>query len=258
MAKFNNQCNNFYKSELHEWNTLNFRSKAEIKIAEELERLGLAFMPNSIIRVIDFDGKGRNFEIDFLVNYLFQWWILEVDGDQFHTAETKKKDEERDYLLGANTGIVTFRFNALDCYLDAQSVIKEFKGRIQERVRNKPSVPPAPYPPKGYRESTVFNAKLGEHDWSVVICLCDSKELKTRTRANDHSDNWRIFLDYIKTEDPIFAKGMDMFGYLSQCGTNYVAVDLPCGFYKIACKKLKTMGWNIVSNYAPAETLATT
>lgn len=126
----NNQCVNFYNSELYSWKGLKFRSKSEIKIAEELDRRGIFFLPNCVARL-----NGKNIEADFLINYKNLWGILEVDGKKYHT--NKQKDKDRDNSITHLTSVSFIkRYSSLDCYNNAYNVVDLFLYLLEEDYGN--------------------------------------------------------------------------------------------------------------------------
>lgn len=122
--KTNNQCANFYNSELYSWKGLKFRSKSEIKIAEELDRRGIFFLPNCAGRV----GVGsvrRNVEADFLICYNNVWGILEVDGEKYHIDN--HEDQVRDAIINESINICTIsRYPSKDCFSQPAWVVSDF------------------------------------------------------------------------------------------------------------------------------------
>ncbi len=82
------------------WNGLCFRSGAEVRIAEALERVQVLFLPNCMAR-LGFSQR-QNREADFLVCLKGKWGILEVDGPFTHPPARKVDDEERARLFKAH------------------------------------------------------------------------------------------------------------------------------------------------------------
>ncbi|NJK64998.1 MAG: hypothetical protein HC921_21860 [Synechococcaceae cyanobacterium SM2_3_1] len=76
------------------WNTLVFRSPAELKVAQVLEARGLLFFANARGRVPNRMGVTETREPDLMVVYGGEVRILEVDGREFHpsAAEDHKRD----------------------------------------------------------------------------------------------------------------------------------------------------------------------
>jgi hypothetical protein len=118
---------------LYEWGGMYFRSKAEIKIAEELDNKGVLFFANSRGRigrqgspVSDPSGwlTGR-IELDFLVFYRGKSMILEVDGDHHQESLQITRDYVRDRVL-LREGIPTVRFAAKECFEQSENVVIEF------------------------------------------------------------------------------------------------------------------------------------
>jgi very-short-patch-repair endonuclease len=105
-----------------------FRSKVEIRVAEELEKRGVLFFANARGRY-SLDGSpistkylnGR-FEVDFLIFHQGKCVILEIDGPQH------KKQRERDYAtdrLMLKEGLPTMRFTDQECREKTVEVVNE-------------------------------------------------------------------------------------------------------------------------------------
>lgn len=109
------------KSE-HTWNGFKMRSKAEIRIAEELEKAGVLFLPNCKARL---SASGINLEPDFVVCYEGKWGILEVDGPH-HTVETRVKEQERERHFKRYRIFIVERFTADYCLSRPDKVVQEF------------------------------------------------------------------------------------------------------------------------------------
>ncbi|MBD2771394.1 DUF2726 domain-containing protein [Iningainema tapete] len=116
-----------------EWGGMYFRSAAEIKIAEELDKQEILFFANSRGRVgrqgspvSDASGwlTGR-VEVDFLVFYKRKCIILEVDGQHHQESLQTSRDYLRDRVL-LREGIPTVRFTAKECFERAADVVTEF------------------------------------------------------------------------------------------------------------------------------------
>lgn len=60
------------------WNGLDFRSEAQVKIAEALDRTNILFIPNFKIRLTSTEGR-ENKQVDFLIFYQGKSGILEID-----------------------------------------------------------------------------------------------------------------------------------------------------------------------------------
>lgn len=106
------------------WANHRFRSQAEIKIAEALERAKVLFFPNCKAR-LGFSSR-ENREPDFLVCSKGRWGILEVDGELFHPPSRTVDDHERDRLFQAHGIKIVQHFDAGECYESADAVVKKF------------------------------------------------------------------------------------------------------------------------------------
>jgi len=107
----------------HEWKGFYFRSKAEIKIAEALDRAGVLFYPNSKARLNKAEAR-VNKESDFLVFQAGKFGILEVDGREWH--QIAADDHERDRLFKRYGIRVIERFDASRCWNEPDKVVQEF------------------------------------------------------------------------------------------------------------------------------------
>ncbi|MBW4692452.1 MAG: DUF559 domain-containing protein [Lyngbya sp. HA4199-MV5] len=104
------------------WKGFKLRSKAEIKIAEELERADVIFLPNCKVRLSD---QKINLEPDFIVCCDGKWGILEVDGPH-HTAETRVAEQERERHFKRHRIFIVERFTADSCLSNPDKVVREF------------------------------------------------------------------------------------------------------------------------------------
>ncbi len=107
----------------YQWNGFYFRSKAEIKIAEALDRAGVLFYPNNKARLNKAQSR-INKESDFLVFQSGKFGILEVDGRPYH--QTAADDHERDRLFKRYGIRVIERFDATRCWNEPDKVVREF------------------------------------------------------------------------------------------------------------------------------------
>jgi hypothetical protein len=112
---------------------MNFRSPAEVKIADALDKRGVLFFANARGRVSDRGSPvsrssglitGR-LEVDFLVFYRGKCISLEVDGKHHEESIQTHRDYIRDRLL-LREGIPTARFTASECLQNPDAAIEEF------------------------------------------------------------------------------------------------------------------------------------
>ncbi|GAX34913.1 pentapeptide repeat-containing protein [Nodularia sp. NIES-3585] len=108
----------------HTWESLRFRSKTEIKIAEALDRAGTLFLPNCLARLNTPNGRA-NKEADLLICYNGKWGILEVDGPH-HTPERRVEEQERERIFKRQGIKVVERFDSSRCYENPDEVVQEF------------------------------------------------------------------------------------------------------------------------------------
>lgn len=107
------------------WQHLRFRSMAEVRIAEALERAGVMFFPNCRARLNTPVGR-RTREPDFLVCSQGKWGVLEVDGSEFHPATRTVEDHARDRLFKLHGVQTVHHFDAGECYNEPDRVVAEF------------------------------------------------------------------------------------------------------------------------------------
>ncbi len=118
---------------MYEWGGMYFRSKAEIKIAEELDSKGVLFFANSrgrIGRQGSPISEASNFltgrlEVDFMVFLKGKCMILEVDGNHHQESLQTSRDYVRDRVL-LREGLPTVRFTAKECFEKPENVVIEF------------------------------------------------------------------------------------------------------------------------------------
>lgn len=104
------------EEQIYHWNGLRFRSNAQIKIAEALDRANVLFFPNSKARLTTTEGR-ENQEPDFLIFHNGKWGILEVDGEV---------DEERDRILQSHGIPIIQHYDATQCSEQPDLVVQEF------------------------------------------------------------------------------------------------------------------------------------
>lgn len=72
-----------------------FASPPEVEIAKALDKLGIMYAPNCLVRVGLRGMRRENKYPDFLISYRGKWGILEVDGQTYHTNSNATQDHER-------------------------------------------------------------------------------------------------------------------------------------------------------------------
>ena len=102
---------------------LNFRSKTEIKIYDELVSRGVLVFPLPLAVL----GQPRKYkEPDFVVCFQGKIGILEIHGDKWHPPETAAQEHERRRLF-TKLGVATYEiFDAERCWNDPKGVVSEF------------------------------------------------------------------------------------------------------------------------------------
>jgi hypothetical protein len=106
------------------WNNHRFRSQAEIRLANALEKARAFFLPNCKARLGI--SKRENREPDFLVCHKGKWGIIEVDGEPFHPPSRTVDDHERDRLFLAHGIKLVQHFDAAECFENAEGVVHKF------------------------------------------------------------------------------------------------------------------------------------
>ncbi|MEB3340433.1 hypothetical protein [Okeania sp.] len=132
----NNISNNISKSlnnsrfaeDVIQWKNIKFRSHSEVKIAEELDRRGLLFLPKSAVRLTTKKGR-ENQQADFLVFHRKKYAIIQVDG-VYHGPEIRVEEQQKERDFERN-GIRVFRFDSEVCYNNPRKVVDEFLELIE-------------------------------------------------------------------------------------------------------------------------------
>ena len=107
---------------------LNFRSKAEIHIYDELKKRNILFFPNATVVL---GKKNRKLEPDFLVCQEGKWGVLEVMGKDYHGA-TAVRDHERARTF-KDYGLLFIEFyDARECYQQPEKVVDDFLNRLHK------------------------------------------------------------------------------------------------------------------------------
>lgn len=110
---------------VHTWLTLKFRSQAEVRIAQALDRAGVLFLPNCRVRVTGPSGRVTP-EPDFLVCKDGKWGLLEVDGAPYHPVTRTVHDHARDRLFLGHGLRVAQHYDATECYNAPEKVVASF------------------------------------------------------------------------------------------------------------------------------------
>lgn len=116
-----------------QWKNFHFRSCSEAKIAMELDRRGVLFLPNSKVCLTHSHAR-KILEPDFLVCYKGKWGILEVDGEPWHPASRAVHDHKRDRLFKAQGILTVEHFDASECYQEKERVVDEFLNILEYRA----------------------------------------------------------------------------------------------------------------------------
>jgi hypothetical protein len=117
---------NPYRKEPIIWQGMKFDGEGEVKIAQELDRVGVMFFPTCLARVGPPNNRQRRIP-DFLICYKGKWGVLEIDGKKYHTPENATADHDRRRLIEQHGGIAWFdRYAYSRCMNEPQEVVKEF------------------------------------------------------------------------------------------------------------------------------------
>jgi very-short-patch-repair endonuclease len=125
-----NQANSGVRAP-YEWFGMYFRSKVEMKMAQELQKRGVTFFANAR-GCYSLDGSpvsaqylnGR-VEVDFLIFHQGKCVILQIDGPQH--KDQRARDYAGDRIL-LREGIPTMRFTAKECQERPGEVVSEILG----------------------------------------------------------------------------------------------------------------------------------
>lgn len=143
----NNQCLDFFQSRRLEYDSLNYRSEAEIAIAKAIDKhnrdgidLEVYYIPNGVIVTPEARTETSfvKIESDFLIFYQGVTAVLEVDGSQHGEPSVAKKDTKKerhwkDKIRGMNVFVVE-RFSAKECLESPDKVLARFLKRITVKL----------------------------------------------------------------------------------------------------------------------------
>jgi very-short-patch-repair endonuclease len=122
-----NQANSGVRAE-HSWFGMYFRSRVEMKMAQELQKRGVTFFANargcyslegSPVSAQYLNGR---VEVDFLIFHQGKCVILQIDGPQH--KDQRARDYAGDRML-LREGIPTMRFAAKECQERPGEVVSE-------------------------------------------------------------------------------------------------------------------------------------
>ncbi|BDT12346.1 hypothetical protein B9T07_03940 [Limnospira fusiformis CCALA 023] len=108
-----------YQSLTYSWNGWQFRSQAEVNIAEALDRADVLFFPNAKARLTTPDGK-QNPSPHFLVCYKTKLGILAVDVDD------RDRETNMDFLLQSQGICIVQHYDITECTEKPDLVVIEF------------------------------------------------------------------------------------------------------------------------------------
>lgn len=105
------------------YNEMKFASKSEVRIAQELESLGILFFPLPLaVRCESGDFYKDHREVDFLICNNGSWGILEVS---YH-PDRYEKDSEKNLWFKKSGILCIENFTAERCYNYPEKVVQEF------------------------------------------------------------------------------------------------------------------------------------
>jgi hypothetical protein len=107
------------------WAGMRFRSESELRIAQALDRTGVLFLPDALMR-LGAPSARQNREADFLVCLNGVWGILEVDGAPFHPDDDREAAKERDQLFRQQGIPLVEHVEAARCAVAPDAVVSEF------------------------------------------------------------------------------------------------------------------------------------
>lgn len=116
----------------HTYNEMSFGSQTEVRIAQELERLGVLFFPLPLaVRYETGNMYQDHREPDFLVCHDGVWGILEVS---YH-PDRYEKDAEKDHWF-QRAGLLCVRhYTAERCFREPDVVVREFMEVLAKHKR---------------------------------------------------------------------------------------------------------------------------
>lgn len=119
----NEQITQFQREDIILWKGLRFRSAAQVKIAEALDRTGILFIPNSQMRLTTPDGR-QNQEANFLIFNQGKLGILEIDSET--SPQDNSSDEIRTISFKASGIHLVKGYDANKCSEEPDLVVQEF------------------------------------------------------------------------------------------------------------------------------------
>jgi hypothetical protein len=124
----NNNC--FFETKsVVEHDGLQFRSRTETRIYDELKRRRVLFFPLPAA-ILGGKNSEQKREPDFLVCQGGKWGVLEVMGDQYHTPQNAPRDHDRAREF-SDYGVFMIQFyDASRCYNNTKEVVDDFLIRL--------------------------------------------------------------------------------------------------------------------------------
>jgi very-short-patch-repair endonuclease len=105
---------------------MKFNSPPEVEIAKALERKGIMYLANCLVRVGTSNNRSSIYP-DFLIFHNNKIGWLEVDGQTYHTPRNATQDHARSRAVEIHGGIDYFtRYDANKCRNDPDGVVEEF------------------------------------------------------------------------------------------------------------------------------------
>ena len=123
----NDSANSSSGNLTHSWNGSQFRSVAEVKIAEALDRAGVLFFPKATARLTTPNGK-HNQEPHFLICYQGKLGILAVDVDD------AEPEAATDGILQSQGIHIIQHYEVTECAAEPDRVVLEFLQLLTQAI----------------------------------------------------------------------------------------------------------------------------
>ena len=139
----NNQCLDFFQSRRLEYDSLKYRSEAEIAIAKAIDKhnrdgidIEIYYIPNGVIVTPEArtETSSVKIESDFLIFYQGVAAVLEVDGSQHGEPSVVKKDAKKEHHWKQMNVFLVERFSVKECLKSPNKVLARFLKRIRVKL----------------------------------------------------------------------------------------------------------------------------
>lgn len=112
------------------WNDLRFRSAAELRIAQALEKAQVLYLPNCKASLGYKIRETR--EPDFLICHRGRWGILQIDGEPFRPQSGSAQQTQSDSVIREHGIRIIEYYQAAQCLEDANGVVQHFLKTLAE------------------------------------------------------------------------------------------------------------------------------